>query len=163
MISLVVLMILTVSAGRGHELNAGTLPVCSNRVINDVVRRAGCTVGDMRCWTRGGGFCIDYVEKRLGTRRPAKTMQLTSVKPEEVEKGDVAVFASRAHYAYVEEVVKDRDGRPVAVNLSEYNYGDCWVDTEGMITDKYGVVNRRRGVALRAVDGGFLRPSPVTR
>ncbi len=80
------------------------------------------------------------------------------VRPEDVRKGDVAQFNSRVHYAYVESVVKDKNGKPVAVNISEYNYGTCWVDRETIVTDQYRKVNRRFGIPLSDVDGGFWRP-----
>ncbi|TAL26144.1 MAG: hypothetical protein EPN94_03785 [Nitrospirae bacterium] len=80
------------------------------------------------------------------------------INPEDVKKGDVAFFISRIHYAYVESVVKDKNGKPVAVNVSEYNYGDCWVDQSTMVTDKYKKINKRFGIPLSDVDGGFLRP-----
>lgn len=151
---------LAVSAASGHREDAGALPVCTNRVINAVVARAGCTVGDTRCWIRSGGFCTDYVERRLAAGRGAKPLELKPIAPEEVRKGDVAMFSSRAHYAYVERVVRDDAGAPLAVDVSEYNFGTCWVDPEAMVTEKYRMVNRRAGVPLRDVDGGFLRPRP---
>jgi hypothetical protein len=123
-------------------------------VINQVVKRAGCTLGDARCWYRSGGFCNDWVERRLGKGRAAKA---TPIDLAAVRKGDVAVFASRAHFAYVERVVRDAGGKPVAVDLSEYNFGACWVDAESMVTEKYKLVNRRSNVPVRDVDGGFLR------
>lgn len=153
---------LAVAAG-GHGLGADSLPPCANRVINEVVKRAGCTVGDTRCWTRSGGFCTDWVEKRAAavTKRAAKELRLVPVTPEQVAKGDLAVFAARAHTAFVERVVKDRQGRAVAVDLSEYNFGSCWVDPAAMATEKYGVVGRRLGVPVGEVDGGFQRPVPA--
>jgi hypothetical protein len=132
-------------------------------VVNEVVKRVGCTVGDARCWNTAGGMCTDYVEKRLGGGRGAKAAQLESVRPEEVRKGDVAVFLYRAHQAFVERVVKDGAGRPVSVDLAEYNFGTCWVDKERLVTERYGLVNRRADVAVGDVDGGFLRPGRVAR
>ncbi len=160
MIPRLALMALVASANGGHDLTAGALPVCSNRVINGVVKRVGCTLGDTKCWIRSGGFCMDYIAKKLGARRTARTARLEGVKPEEVARGDVAMFSARAHYAYVERVVRDEHGAAVAVDLSEYNFGTCWVDEGAMVTEKYGLVNRRASVPLRDVDGGFLRPRP---
>lgn len=157
------LLIALVVATGGHEFNAGALPVCSNRVIGAVVKRARCTLGDTRCWLRGGGFCMDHVEGRLKLGGPAADARFDSVQPGDVRAGDVAVFNARAHYAYVEAVVRDPGGRPVAVDLSEYNYGTCWVDRDLMVTDHYKLLNRRAAVALREVDGGFLRARPVSR
>jgi hypothetical protein len=156
----IAVMALAALAGEGHESNAGTLPVCSNRTINEVVKRSGCTVGDSACWMRNGGFCTDYVEKRTGAGRSTKA-KLVAVHPAQVEKGDVAAFSSRAHYAYVERVVKDPNGVAVAVDLSEFNYGTCWVDKDVMVTDQYKVVHRRAAVAVREVDGGFFRAEPA--
>lgn len=137
---------------------AAELPVCSNRVINQVTARIGCTVGDARCWLTKGGFCTDYVEKKTMRGQSGPAPQLVPVSSDKVKKGHIAQFLSRTHYAYVESVVRDGNGKPVAVNLSEYNYGTCWVDEESMVTDQYMAVNRRSGVAVSNVDGGFLRP-----
>lgn len=156
-----VLLALALAAGEGHESNAGSLPVCGNGVINQVVKRVGCTLGDSRCWLRSGGFCGDYVEARIAAARPGAKLQTAPIRPDEVTRGDVAVFASRAHYAYVEAVVRDKGGRPVAVDLSEFNFGTCWVDKGLMVTDQFKILGRRIGVAVRDVDGGFLRPRSV--
>jgi hypothetical protein len=139
------------------------IPVCSNRTIREVVKRTGCTLGDKRCWVSAGGYCTDHVERMIRALEPARPVELVSVGPGDVRKGDVALFLARTHYAYVERVVSDGHGRPVSVDLSELNYGTCWVDVELMVTDQYKVVNRRLRVPLRDVDGGFLRPRPVAR
>ena len=138
---------------------ADDLPFCSNRTIHEVTTRVGCTVGDTRCWLAKGGFCTDYVQKRVEPKRSGVEVTWTAVQPVDVKKGDIAKFAARAHYAYVEAVVRDRKGRPVSVNVSEYNFGDCLVDDQAMVTDKYKIVNTRKGIPLNAVDGGFIRSS----
>lgn len=152
-------LLLALVAGAGD----GRRPHCPNRVVNEVVRRAGCTVGDLRCWYRSGGFCYDWVERRVLESLPGKADGTTAVAAGEVAPGDVAVFVASAHYAYVERVVRDAAGRPVAVDLSEYNFGSCWVDEDAMVTETYGVPRRRAGVPLSAVDGGFLRPRRAAR
>lgn len=154
---------LSLSSVPGQRASAGDLPVCANRVINEVVRRSGCTVGDARCWTRSGGFCTDFVEKAVRAGRREQALELSPVRPETVQRGDVAVFASRVHYALVEKVIRDRSGAPVAVDLTEYNFGTCWVDEQLMVTDQYKVLNRRTGVPLGSVDGGFLRAGTAGR
>jgi hypothetical protein len=156
------LLWLALSAGEGHESNGG-LPICGNAVINQVVKRVGCTLGDARCWRQSGGFCANHVEARVAAAQPGVKLQLFTVRSQEVRPGDVAVFAARAHYAYVEAVASDKAGRPVAVTLSEYNFGTCWVDRELLVTDQFKVVGRRDGVVLRDVDGGFLRPRPAAK
>jgi hypothetical protein len=157
------LMALSLAAGEGHELGPDPLPVCSNRVIQEVTRRVGCTLGDWKCWDRSGGFCDDHVEARIKAAFPSGALQLSGIRPDQVARGDVAVFAGRAHYAYVEAVSKDGSGRPMAVDVSEYNFGTCWVDREALITDRFKVLTRRSGLALREVDGGFLRAGASTR
>jgi hypothetical protein len=154
-----VLLILTAQPMRPGP--AADLPVCANRTINAAVERVGCTLGDSRCWSAAGGFCTDYVERWLQTRLAGQEARLVRVGREEVRRGDVATFLARVHYAVVERVVFDREGRPAAVDLSEYNFGTCWVDEELMVTDQYLVVNRRSDVPLGAVDGGFLRAVPA--
>jgi hypothetical protein len=142
---------------------AQELPPCRNAVLQRVVRRVGCTLGDERCWVRAGGFCTDYVEQRILARAAGRTMELVSVEAADVRAGDVAVFFEAPHYAWIERVEKDATGRPVAVDVSEYNFGTCWIDDELMVTDRFKVLGRRRGIALAAVDGGFRRPTPVLR
>ena len=148
---------LALTASGAHDLEVQKLPVCSNRRIVTIVRRAGCTLGDGRCWSKGRGFCTDYVEKRLAADGAPAPQRLERVRTEEVRPGDVALFSGRAHYAYVERVVKDESGKPVAVSLAEFNFGTCWVDREFLVTDQYKVENRRQSVPLKEVDGGFLR------
>jgi hypothetical protein len=160
MIAPALLLALTAAAASGHGDDAGKLPVCGNRVIGAVVKRVGCTLGDARCWLRSGGFCTDHVEQRLVRGRARGTMQLNPVRREEVRPGDVAQFSARAHYAYVEAVIRDGRGKPLAVELSEFNFGTCWVDKDILVTDQYKVLNRR-SVSLADVDGGFLRARPA--
>lgn len=155
--------LLALAAAPGPRMDHGNLPVCSNRVIVEVVKRAGCTLGDARCWNTRGGFCNDYVEQRIRQERRFANVRMEPQPPGQVARGDVAVFLARAHFAYVEAVVKDRRGQPVAVDLAEYNFGTCWVDRNAMVTDKYLLLNRRERVPLGDVDGGFLRPLPAGR
>lgn len=163
MIGLALLLSLAVTEAGGHQANAGVLPHCANRAIHEVARRAGCALGDDRCWLRGGGFCTDYVERRVLALTGAARVELASVPVEELAPGDVAVFAGRAHYAMVERVLRGPDGRPMAMDLAEFNFGSCWVDEALMVTDAYGVLGRRRGVPVGLADGGFLRARPLPR
>jgi hypothetical protein len=142
---------------------AEELPPCTNAVIQKVVRRVGCTLGDERCWVRAGGFCTDYVQQRILAGSRGQPAELVEVAPADVRAGDVAVFVELPHYAFVERVGRDAEGRPVAVDLSEYNFGTCWVDDELMLTDRFKLLNRRAGVPVHAVDGGFRRARPVVR
>jgi hypothetical protein len=163
MIPRLALAVLALAANGVHDNDLHVLPVCSNRTIVAAVRRTGCTLGDGRCWGTSRGFCNDYVEKRLAADGAPSPQRLERIRPEEVRPGDVAQFSARAHYAYVERVVKDESGKPVAVSLAEYNFGTCWVDREFLVTDQYKVENRRPSVPLREVDGGFLRVRRAVR
>lgn len=140
--------------------NAEELPFCSNRTINEVTLRVGCTVGDSKCWLTKGGFCTDYVLKKSRIDLSGGGVSWVPVQPDAVKAGDIAVFAYRSHYAFVESVVRDKQGKPVTVNVSEYNFGDCLVDEQTMVSDKYGTVNNRSNIPLKTVDGGFIRRSP---
>jgi hypothetical protein len=157
------ILVVALAAENGHGTDAGQLPPCGNALINRVVKRVGCTLGDSRCWIRSRGFCGDHVEAKVLAAHPGVKLQLSDIGAEEVRDGDVAVFAARVHYAYVERVIRDGAGRPVAVDLSEVNFGACWVDPQLLVTDQYQVVSRRAGVPVSSVDGGFLRPRPESR
>lgn len=157
--AMILAAMLTAESGRGA--GALDLPHCSNRVVNEVVRRAGCTLGDTACWNRSGGYCTDYVEQRLVAAARVPRLELVPVPPEQVQAGDVAVFTARAHYALVEKVVKDAGGRAISVDVAEHNFGTCWVDRDLMITDHYKSLGRRRAIPVTAADGGFLRARPA--
>lgn len=135
-----------------------SLPDCGGDAINEVTKRIGCTVGDAACWLSKGGYCTDYIEIKTPRPQSGKPPRWEKISAGSVEKGDVAVFLSLSHYAYVESVTRDGGGRPISLDLSEYNYGGCWVDRSNMVTDKYKTVNKRYGVDPNIVDGGFLRP-----
>jgi hypothetical protein len=158
-----VLVALALAAGEVHRPGALLLPICSNRIINEVVKRSGCTVGDTWCWYRSGGFCTDYLERRVAAGPRGQALRLEPIGPDEVRAGDLAVFLSRAHYALVEGVRRDQAGRLVSISVSEFNFGTCWVDEENLVTEKYGAVNRRGAVPPGEVDGGFLRARPAAR
>jgi hypothetical protein len=135
------------------------LPFCANRTIRQVARRAGCTLADDRCWRTSGGFCTDWIEQLIRTKRgEARRIRLSTVAARDVSAGDVAVFLDPGHYAWVENVRRDARGAAVAVDLSEYNRGTCWVEKDLMVTDRFKALDRRTGVPLTDVDGGFLRP-----
>ncbi|WP_243371775.1 hypothetical protein [Geotalea sp. SG265] len=156
LLQLIFFFTIIVSVASGSAV-ASNLPTCSNRVIQAVTAKSGCTVGDANCWMSKGGFCTDYITKRTQLASNDSPPRLVPISQAQVKKGDVAHFLKPMHYSYVESVVRDAGGKPVAVNLSEYNYGTCWVDEDSMVTDRYMRVNRR-SVPVGRVDGGFLRP-----
>jgi hypothetical protein len=159
----VLVALAALAVARAPDSPAASLPVCGNGTIRQVVKRTGCTLGDRRCWVSSGGYCTDWVERMVRAQEPARIVELGAVAADDVRKGDLAMFVARSHYAYVERVVTGKDGRPVAVDLSEYNFGTCWVDEDFLVTDQYRSLHRRSGVPLREVDGGFLRARPAGR
>ena len=158
-ITITVAFLAVCACGAMCTSSAEELPICSNRTINEVTQRVGCTVGDSRCWLTKGGFCTDYVLKMVHLVPSDRKIVWKPVQPGDVSKGDIAVFINRSHYAYVESVVRDKKGSPIAVNVSEFNFGNCLVDEQTMVTDKYSKVNKRSGIPVIAVDGGFIRNS----
>lgn len=116
--------------------------------------KAPCTTGDCDCWIKEGGYCTAYI--KLKTRKSQSgdaNKWKSNIKSSDVKKGDVAIFKSITHVAYVENVSKDKK----TVTVSEYNYGPKWTDKKCLVTDKFGVVSTRT-VNISSVDGGFWRP-----
>jgi len=75
-----------------------------------------------------GGYCVDYIKTRIAsfpvpTKEDMVDLKNTSV--DNVTEGDVAVFTVKNywHVAYVERVHRDQQGDPVALDLSEMNFG----------------------------------------
>lgn len=119
---------------------------------------ANCKQGDCACWIKAGGYCTAYIKLKTGKSQSGDANKWKSnIKSSDVKKGDVAIFKSKTHVAYVESVNKDKKGKPTSVKVSEYNYGPKWVDESCLVTDKFGIVSTRT-VDISSVDGGFWRP-----
>lgn len=114
--------------------------------------------GDCSCWIKAGGYCTAYIKNKTGKSQHGDANTWTSnIQSSQVKKGDVAIFRSLTHVAYIEDVIKDKKGKPVSVKISEYNWGPKKIDKDCIVTDKFGVVNHRT-VDIGKVDGGFWRP-----
>lgn len=87
----------------------------------------------------GNGYCTDYVNKKIGERiRGDADRWPSNLSARDVEAGDVAIFRSKKHVAFVESVTKrDSQGRPTTIRISEMNWGpadrsapkECWITT----------------------------------
>ncbi|MBF0231796.1 MAG: hypothetical protein HQK65_01985 [Desulfamplus sp.] len=135
---------------------------CLFLFTNSYAGNCGCTaqhkINDCSCWIKCGGYCTSYIKLKTGKQQSGNANQWTSnIKSSDVKKGCVAIFKSKCHVAYVEEVIKDKKGKPESVKISEYNYGPNWVDKNCIVTDKYGIVTTRT-VKINTVDGGFWKP-----
>lgn len=86
---------------------------------------ASCSCED---WMEKGGYCVDYIKTHIPSFPiPTKEdmVELKNTAVDNVTEGDVAVFTVKNywHVAYVERVHRDPQGEPVALDLSEMNYG----------------------------------------
>ena len=87
----------------------------------------------------GKGYCTDYVNRKIGEKiRGDADKWRSNISAMTARSGDVAIFRSKKHVAYVERVTKsDANGRPTMIEISEMNWGpldkkapkECWVTT----------------------------------
>jgi len=88
---------------------------------------ADCSCED---WIDKGGYCVDYIKSRIPAFPvPYSIQAIKSLHNEEVHdirKGDVALFtvSNYWHTAFVEKVHFDRWGNPLAIDVTEMNYGE---------------------------------------
>ena len=101
----------------------------------------------------GRGYCTDYVNSFLikKIRGDAGTWRPNVVAIQSVQKGDVVIFRQENHVARVEEV-QYQGGRPVAVKVSEQNYGKGWINQPCRVTTNFGKTTTRI-VQLSRIDG----------
>lgn len=73
----------------------------------------------------GKGYCTDYVNKMIGEKiRGDADRWRANITAAEVKEGDVAIFRSKKHVAFIEKVVRRDDrGRAVRIRVSEMNWG----------------------------------------
>ena len=87
---------------------------------------AGQGVSDDCSKYYGKGYCVDYIQQRVGRRpRGDAAKWPANIKNDDVRAGDVAIFRSMGggygHVAYVERVNLDRNRRPTSINVTEMN------------------------------------------
>lgn len=111
----------------------------------------------------GQGYCTDYVNRRTGRRQRGDADTWPSNMPREAAAaGDVAIFRSMKHVAYVERVIeRDSQGRTVRVLVSEMNYGPRNPNTprECFVTLNFNVRTERE---IRVSAAEFMRPGGYT-
>jgi hypothetical protein len=132
---------------------------------------ASCNCED---WIKKEGYCVDYIKDRIPIFPiPYKEdmPELKNTDVDNVTEGDVAIFTIKNfwHVAYVERVHRDLGGEPVAIDVSEKNFGDqltfkefkaIWKSRSRSewrralccgITDNYDRVTRRSNIDLATV------------
>jgi len=106
----------------------------------------------------GKGYSEHFIKLMIGKRQNGQIKNwVNNINVSQVRKGDVAIFRSINHAAYVHSVVKNKYGRIKYIIVKEWNYGTKWFDYTCNVTNKFGKTTKRR-VKLEEVDGGFWRP-----
>jgi hypothetical protein len=98
------------------------------------------------------GYCVDYIQSRIGTRPRGNPAQWPTRRDMSlVREGSAVVFAGVAapygHVAYIDRVNRDGAGRPMSIDISEMNYGRglrAGTPASCAVTSNFGVVTRRR-------------------
>ena len=108
----------------------------------------------------GKGYCVDYIQHRLGKRpRGNAGTWSPNINNKDVKAGDVAIFSSPApygHVAIVERVIYERNtDRPFQVEITEWNWGATMVDRDCAVTNMFGKTSRRTVLVSRVK--GFWR------
>lgn len=110
----------------------------------------------------GRGYCTDYIRNITGSSQSGDARNWTSnISLSEVLPGDVAIFANVGnfgHVAFVDAVNRDGDGRPISVNLSEWNYGSTFQDESCGVTNKFGITTTRTSISVSSISR-FWRPN----
>lgn len=133
---------------------------------------ARCNCDD---WVMKGGYCVDYINSKIPvfpvSLNKEDMVGLKNTDISDVTEGDVAIFTVKNywHVAYVEKVLRNQQGVPTAIDVSEMNFGDelsfdefksKWRSKSQAewnralccgITDNYDEVSLRRNVPLNTV------------
>lgn len=135
---------------------AGMLVVVSSpvRAQNDSDRSSRCA-----SWIAKKGYSRDYVEQRTGSRPPPRNKWRDNIRPEELQVGDVVVVTIwPGHVALIEEITRDKEGKPERMRVTSFNYGrdHGWIDRDCEVTVKFGI-EMSHWVSL-AETVGYWRP-----
>lgn len=107
----------------------------------------------------GKGYCTDYVNRKIGERiRGDADTWRSNISPSQVQAGDVAIFRSRKHVAFVERVTqRDSNRRPTHIEVSEMNWGtrDPQAPRECFVTVNFNRTTRRT-ISISGLE--FYRP-----
>lgn len=119
----------------GNVLAADCTPDVSKQVTTTY-----CQVGDAPCWQSKGGYSEAYVQSRIaGAPTGIASSWTPNIKKDikTVKAGDAAIFtvagSTRGHVAYVEavDILKNQ------FMVSEYNWGNCSVDSANGVNSNY--------------------------
>lgn len=108
----------------------------------------------------GRGYCTDYIEFVTGKRQLGNGKDWKgNISSSEVLPHDVAIFdvGTFGHVARIDSVNRDGNGKPISVNLSEWNYGSVLVNASCGVTDKFRITTYRVNVPLSSISR-FWRP-----
>ena len=108
------------------------------------VRAQGESDPATRCasWIAKKGYSRDYVEQRTGSRPPSRSNWRDNIRPEELQVGDVVVLTLwPGHVAVIDEITRDKSGKPERMRVSSFNYGrgQGWIDRDCEVSAKFGV------------------------
>jgi len=114
-----------------------------------------------RCasWIAKKGYSRDYIEQRTGFRPPPRETWQDNIRRDELQVGDVVVVTLwPGHVELIEELARDKDGKPERLRVSSFNYGpgQAWIDRGCNATMKFGV-ETTHWIALRETVG-YWRP-----
>ena len=98
----------------------------------------------------GKGYCTDYIGQRIG-KRPRGDPRTWPLNRDvsQIRDGVAVVFAgltSSGHVAYVESVIRDNKGNPVALKVSEMNYAKgtkAGTPPSCLVTPNFGNITQR--------------------
>jgi hypothetical protein len=93
-------------------------------------------------WIAKKGYSRDYVERRTGHRPPPRTRWKDNIRPDQLQVGDVVVVTTwPGHVAVIDEVTRDKDGKPERMRVTSFNYGagQGWVDRNCEVSRKFGI------------------------
>jgi len=116
------------------------------------------SISDAISCNYGIGYSEHFIKSMVGKRQSGQIKNwVNNIKVSHVREGDVAIFKSKNHAAYVHSVAKDRYGRIKYIIVKEWNNGTKWYDYTCNVTNKFGKITTRK-VNPKYVDGGFWRP-----
>ena len=110
---------------------------------------------DCQRWIEQKGYSTDYIEQKLGKRQPGLAGSWRgNVTLAEVAPGDVALIRfstpGALHAALVERVRRNDAGQPVALQVSEWNWGKI-VEPRCLVTENFGRLAPTRWAAVDSV------------
>ena len=125
------------------------------RAQNDGDRATRCAA-----WIAKKGYSRDYVEQRTGSRPPPRNRWQDNIEQNDLQPGDVVIVTLwPGHVALIEEIERDKQGKPERMRVSSFNYGrgQGWLDRGCEVTVKFGI-EMSHWISL-AQTVGYWRPT----